>query len=368
MTVQPNGALVGETVIFTSMGSFDPDMGPSALKFDWSFDDGVTASGAELSRTFSAPGAVRVTLTVSDGEDTAVVDSNVLVLDVRAPGKSVTSGPLALAGPSLLWVANTDSNSVTRVDVASFETKEFAVGLRPTALAWDESRALLFVTCSGSAALWVLTADGVVVRQVETGPSPTAVVVAPVSGRVLVTEQAVGSLLVLEAGGGSAVTRLALSADPAAIAVSPDGQTAFVSHFITRSAAATISVIDLTRLERRTVLSDPDAGVADSGVGGGSADAGGTQDAGSLTTDAGDPLSGGFDASVTADAGNRDAGRSDAGAGIETPDGAVGRDGGTGPSGVGNVAGGCGCGSLQGLGGLVAMALLVARRRRPQPG
>ena len=258
--VEPREAVVGQSVVFSSRGSVDPDSGPSPLRFDWSFNDGVTATGGEVTRQFLVPGAVRVTLTVSDGADSAVVDSSVLVLDVRAPGRSVNSGPLAMAGQGALWGVSPDSNSVTRLDLTTLETREVKVGLKPSSLAWDDALGLIYVACSESDTLWVLSAEGVVLRQIRTGPFPIAVVVAPVSGRVVVSEHALGALLVLEAGGESMLGRIALRSDPFAVAVSADGRSAFVSHFITRGATATVTAVDLVglRKEREIELAEDD--------------------------------------------------------------------------------------------------------------
>ena len=252
LQVEPEEAAVGQPIRFSASGTVDPDMGPAALTFSWTFDDGTTATGAEVTRAFNGAGAVRVTLTVSDGADTAVVDGRALVLDPPAAGCCAKSSPLAFGESGVLWVVNPDSDTVTRLVIADSTTREFPVCRRPGSVAWDASRRLLYVACE--AALRVLDADGAMVHELTGQLRPAAVATEPASGRVLVTDQAAGALLVLEPGGRAEVTRFPLAADPSAIALTADGKKAFVSHFLTRGEHGVVTRVDLasgstTRIE-----------------------------------------------------------------------------------------------------------------------
>ncbi len=55
----------GAAVPFDGLGSVNPNGGP--LIYTWSFGDGATATGAEPTHTYTAPGIDTLTLTVSDG-------------------------------------------------------------------------------------------------------------------------------------------------------------------------------------------------------------------------------------------------------------------------------------------------------------
>jgi PKD repeat protein len=84
----PASALVGERVTFTATGS-DPDAG-DALTYAWTFDDGTTATGATVSRTFAA-GARSATVTVTDR--TGRTGSATAAVDVKPPSAPATSAP-----------------------------------------------------------------------------------------------------------------------------------------------------------------------------------------------------------------------------------------------------------------------------------
>lgn len=66
------------TVKFSATGSTDPDKG-DALKYTWDFGDGQKAEGAEAAHTFTAAGAVRAVLTVTDTAGAAAI-ADVLVM------------------------------------------------------------------------------------------------------------------------------------------------------------------------------------------------------------------------------------------------------------------------------------------------
>ncbi len=244
LQVDPAEAAVGKPVRFSAAGTVDPDMGPAAVTFSWTFDDGTSATSAEVTRTFDTPGAVRVTLTVSDGADTAVLDGSALILEAPVAGCCAKSSPLVPGEAGALWVVNPDSDSVTRLLIADSTTREIPVCRRPGSVAWDASARLLYVACE--TALRVLDAGGAMVRELDGSLRPAAVVTQPATGRVLVTDQATPALLVFEPGGRAELARYPLAADPSSIALTADGTRAFVSHFLTRGQRGRVSRVDLT--------------------------------------------------------------------------------------------------------------------------
>ncbi len=74
-------ALIGETVRFDGSASFDPDGEIAA--YDWSFDDGTTAEGVIVERTFADAGEYRVTLTVTD--DRGAMSETEVVVRIDPP-------------------------------------------------------------------------------------------------------------------------------------------------------------------------------------------------------------------------------------------------------------------------------------------
>lgn len=65
----PATALAGTPLTFSAEDSTDPD--GDALTYAWTFGDGSTGSGADVTHTFTAAGSYTVTVTVTDGSEEA---------------------------------------------------------------------------------------------------------------------------------------------------------------------------------------------------------------------------------------------------------------------------------------------------------
>lgn len=78
----------GLTAAFDGTSSSDLDNGPSPLSYSWSFGDGVSATGASVSHTYSTSGSYSVSLTVSDGELSNTSSKNVTVNEPVTGGDS----------------------------------------------------------------------------------------------------------------------------------------------------------------------------------------------------------------------------------------------------------------------------------------
>jgi PKD domain-containing protein/flagellar hook capping protein FlgD/Big-like domain-containing protein len=74
----PYSGLVGNALTMSAAGSSDPD--GDALTYAWTFGDGGSGSGVEVSHPYAAAGTYNVTVTVSDG---TLSDSNTTSADVR---------------------------------------------------------------------------------------------------------------------------------------------------------------------------------------------------------------------------------------------------------------------------------------------
>ncbi|MDH7571653.1 MAG: PKD domain-containing protein, partial [Armatimonadota bacterium] len=86
-------ARAGEAVHFSSKGS-QPGPGRGDLVYTWTFGDGGWSDEANPHHVFASPGVYPVTLTVTDGADTAASTQLVTV-----DGEAVTAPALALAAP-----------------------------------------------------------------------------------------------------------------------------------------------------------------------------------------------------------------------------------------------------------------------------
>jgi len=75
----PYSGLVGTAMAMSATGSTDPD--GDALTYAWTFGDGGTATGAEVSHTYGATGHFTVAVTANDG---ALSDADTTWADVRS--------------------------------------------------------------------------------------------------------------------------------------------------------------------------------------------------------------------------------------------------------------------------------------------
>lgn len=86
------------SVMFSSLGSSDPEPGPEPLSYSWVFGDGATSEEANPTHLYSARGAYSASLTVSDGIDLVSSDP-ILILVGNPPTPAViTPGAATLYG------------------------------------------------------------------------------------------------------------------------------------------------------------------------------------------------------------------------------------------------------------------------------
>src|SRR5690606_37292331 len=90
MDIVPVYAFVGDTIWFSALNSSDADQ--DSLSFEWEFEDGTTASGAVVTKAFSAAGAYAVRLTVSDGHASNTVEDTVFIADRAFLALQVAAG------------------------------------------------------------------------------------------------------------------------------------------------------------------------------------------------------------------------------------------------------------------------------------
>ena len=77
-------------VAFDATGSRDPDNTIADLSFSWTFGDGNTASGAQVSHTYQDPGEYAASLVVSDGQ---AIDNTSVTITVNASQPPVGNQP-----------------------------------------------------------------------------------------------------------------------------------------------------------------------------------------------------------------------------------------------------------------------------------
>ncbi len=85
---------VGDSILFTSQGSIDPD--GTIVGFQWTFGDGASASTADATHTYSAPGTYTVTLIVTDDDGASSTDGTTAT--IRTVGSADAGAPSTDAG------------------------------------------------------------------------------------------------------------------------------------------------------------------------------------------------------------------------------------------------------------------------------
>lgn len=261
--------LVAEGIIFSAEASLDPDSGPEALSFDWDLGDGTTSTRETFEHAYASTGLKVVRLRVSDGLASTVTSFVVAVLDPPTATPARSSAPLALSNDERwLWVVNSDSGSVSRIDLESMVVSEASVCAEPASLVLTATRVL--VSCTGDDSIASLDPVGIrVVERIRVGRAPQGLV-ALGDGRVLVTEEGDRTLRVLDAS-LEALRIVPLSGAPYAIAVDAEERRAFVTELRTSGAAANLMRVDLDTLEALPpiVLSEdpgPDSSTSGRGI------------------------------------------------------------------------------------------------------
>jgi len=101
---------VGEVVSFTDTSTGDPET------LTWSFGDGSTSTGPQVSHTYSAPGVYTVTLTAANAAGPNSVSGQVTVVDVVQPPVAVIAPFTAVAEVGqTVTLLSTSTNSPTSV-------------------------------------------------------------------------------------------------------------------------------------------------------------------------------------------------------------------------------------------------------------
>lgn len=273
-SANPQEAWTNQAIAFSSAGSMDPDSSPQPLSFFWDLGDGTTSTAANPVHAYPAPRGYRVTLTVSDGADTAMVSIDLFILAPPTAGLPTRSDPLALApGEAELWIANPDSGSVTVLNCSNptpLKVAEIAVGPNPRTLAFSLTGTSVYVACQGShEVVEISVTTRAILRRQRVGHQPYSVAVAPVRGWVLVGNQGSGTVSILNAD-LSFRKAVPVAEGPRALAVSFDGARAYVSHFLTRGAQGTVTEINLANSTvARTIglVEDPGPDSSSSGKG-----------------------------------------------------------------------------------------------------
>ncbi len=224
-----------------TQASFIAQATGSNLRYRWSFGDGTPTTDWSTSptatHTFTQPGVFYVTVGVTDAsgiEQLRTVIHNVhLPLTAQAPAMS--SALLLEPGPvPRLWVVNPDNDSVSVFDATTrAKLADVLVGSAPRTLA-RAADGSIWVANKGSATLSVIdAASRSVIRTVALPRASQPYGIAAAGNQMLVTLEAMGVMMKVDVASGAVTASMPVGGNPRHLSVAADGQTAYVSRFIT---------------------------------------------------------------------------------------------------------------------------------------
>ncbi|MDD4890166.1 MAG: c-type cytochrome [Phycisphaerae bacterium] len=162
--------------------------------------------------------------------------------------------------PDGKWLATCDytAGEVALVDPAENKlVRQVAVNGEPAGLAWAEDSAAVYVAERSSDTVAVIDpAKGKVTKRLDVGRRPTGLAMVPNRKWLLVTNSGGDDVSVVDLATGKEKGRVAVVREPVAVAVTPDGTRAVVANLLPAGDAtdptlsAAVSVIDLDKLER----------------------------------------------------------------------------------------------------------------------
>ena len=201
----------------------------------------------------SAPNNDQDSITVID----AATRSIVTVIPVGRLPLDVAVAP----GSATVFVANSGSGDVSVIDVASHTVSAtIPVGLIPSRVAISPDGARAYVTISGSDRVAVIdTGSRTVATTLEVGDYPLDVAISPDGSNAYVTNSLSNNVSVIDTATAALTDTItlppAVPADPWAIAFAPDGATAYVAARInTPPFEGVLHVIDTDQHEVLTTI------------------------------------------------------------------------------------------------------------------
>lgn len=231
---QTEAKAVGEPIQFSGTQTAGYEQNTT---WAWDFDDGSTVSDNKTpTHTYTEPGLynVRATVTNPVGSSSCQIQQNIYVTPTAIRPNSTTS-ILIDNNNSKVWNVNPDNNTVSAIDLNTFEKlSETVVGTHPRtlAIAPDET---LWVVNEVSATVSILDAQNAQIIETIALPHasrPYGIVFNPVHNEAYISLQATGEIIRIDATTRTELSRRSVVETVRGMAVSADGQTLYASRFI----------------------------------------------------------------------------------------------------------------------------------------
>jgi YVTN family beta-propeller protein len=218
-------------------------------RYRWNFGDGTPASdwssSPTASHTYAQAGLYMVSVTALDARQVETVINTLHTVYLPAtPGMPKTSTNLLwqtpASGHARLWVVNPDANTVTVFDAVTWaKLQEINVGQAPRAIA-QAANGLVWVSNKDSGSLSVIDPATLTVQRtlvLPRGSQPFGIVASNTDFALIALEGS-GQLRKINTSNFRTLATLKLSGNPRHLSLSADGNTAYVSRFISPPAPA----------------------------------------------------------------------------------------------------------------------------------
>lgn len=262
-TSSQHPAVPGQSVSFTAVAS-DPEDDPLEFRFD--FGDGSPrtdwSATPSASHVYANPGRYYAKVHVRDSSSLV----SIAVLTVTATNETATRTPPRSTEVEIdetrrtVWTVNPDHGTVTALEADTLARRlETVVGADPRSLALDgEGRA--WVACRGDDRIARVLPDGTTLAPLvlDYGDAPHGIVIPPGGTSAFVSLSGPGELVRINLATGEVTGRLVLGPTARALALSPNGDTLYVSRFLSaedhgevwRVDTATLTLAGTIRLDK----------------------------------------------------------------------------------------------------------------------
>ena len=223
--------------------------GPGPFQYAWNFGDGTPwtpfSNSSQATHTYGFVGHYSALVTVTNGSISGADSYIQTVHRPLTPNRPTRSSTIALDEPNQrAWCVNADNDTVTAIDTQILDKAlEVPVGPHPRTLAVAPD-GTIWVVCQDDATVRVLNPiTGAMLKTIalDSGSEPYGIAMSPDGNSAYVSMRAAGKVARLDPVTGTLVGTIDVGPDPRGIAVSADSQRIFVTRFISSSKPVSLS-------------------------------------------------------------------------------------------------------------------------------